>query len=115
MPPPDAFSRHSVEHRPSPHTDTPAGANGRLVSPLLENPRRHRYRIRLETLAGMSMRLEMLQVARLAPRLLADSAGLVTRFVLDQQQADGGFRGRDTSSDLYYSVFAIDCLDALQH
>ena len=62
----------------------------------------------------MSIRLEMLQVARLAPRLLADSAELVARFLAAQQNPDGGFRDRAQRSDLYYTVFAVEGLSALR-
>jgi hypothetical protein len=62
----------------------------------------------------MSLRLEMLQVARLAPSLLGDASELVERFVRSQQAADGGFFNRDGKSDLYYTSFAIDALTALQ-
>ncbi len=61
----------------------------------------------------MSLRLEMLQVARLAPRLLGDSAALVEEFLRGRQNADGGFSDRDGESDLYYTVFGIDSLIAL--
>lgn len=67
-----------------------------------------------ETVA-MSLRLEMLQVARLAPASLGEEASqLVETFVRSQQQADGGFADRDGRSDLYYTSFAIDALTALQ-
>jgi geranylgeranyl transferase type-2 subunit beta len=36
-----------------------------------------------------------------------------TRFVLDQQQDDGGFRGPLGGSDLYYTDFALRCLALL--
>jgi hypothetical protein len=62
----------------------------------------------------MSIRLEMLQVARLAPRVLGDSAALVGDFLLDQQNGDGGFKDRSGQSDLYYTVFGLDGLAALQ-
>lgn len=63
----------------------------------------------------MSLRLEMLQVARLARTVLGDeAAGLVENFVRSQQNDDGGFRDRDGESDLYYTSFAIDVLTALQ-
>src|SRR5438876_10095138 len=62
----------------------------------------------------MSMRLEMLQVARLAPRMLKESANLVRDFLFRQQNEDGGFKDRDGKSDLYYTVFGIDGLLALQ-
>ena len=62
----------------------------------------------------MSFRLEMLQVARVAPKLLGESAGLVRDFLLRQQNDDGGFRDRAGRSDLYYTVFALDGLLALR-
>ncbi|PYL00574.1 MAG: hypothetical protein DME19_04590 [Verrucomicrobia bacterium] len=62
----------------------------------------------------MSMRLEMLQVARLAPKLLGESAGLVRDFLQRQQNDDGGFKDRAGKSDLYYTVFGLDSLVALQ-
>ena len=63
----------------------------------------------------MSLRLEMLQVARLARSLLGDEAcSLVEAYVRSQQNPDGGFRDREGISDLYYTSFAIDALSALQ-
>ncbi len=62
----------------------------------------------------MSMRLEMLQVARLAPKLLGESTELVHDFLLRQQNEDGGFQDRGGKSDLYYTVFGLDGLLALQ-
>ncbi len=63
----------------------------------------------------MSLRLEMLQVARLAPTLLGDEAcGLIEQFILSQQHESGGFADRDGDADLYYTSFAIDALTALQ-
>ena len=62
----------------------------------------------------MSMRLEMLQVARLAPKLLGESAELVGHFLPRQQNEDGGFQDRSGKSDLYYTVFGLDGLLALQ-
>src|SRR5581483_288702 len=56
----------------------------------------------------------MLQVARLAPKLLGESSDLVRGFVCSQLRPDGGFAGRDGSSDLYYTVFALQALVALQ-
>lgn len=61
----------------------------------------------------MSLRLEMLQVARLAPQLLGDSADLVRDFLFAQLDAGGGFRGRGERADLYYTVFGLDGLHAL--
>jgi prenyltransferase beta subunit len=62
----------------------------------------------------MSLRLEMLQVARLAPKSLGESSELVRAFVFQQQNPDGGFKDRSGVSDLYYTVFALDTLIALQ-
>lgn len=63
----------------------------------------------------MSLRLEMLQVARLAPTILGEEASsLIAEFVLSQEHADGGFCDRDGHPDLYYTSFAIDALTALQ-
>jgi prenyltransferase beta subunit len=56
----------------------------------------------------------MLQVARLAPKLLGESTPLVLDFFLRQQHHDGGFRDRSGRSDLYYTVFGIEGLLALQ-
>ena len=62
----------------------------------------------------MSIRLEMLQVARLAPKMLGDATELVAKFVCSQQNEDGGFKDRHGVSDLYYTVFGLDALAALQ-
>jgi prenyltransferase beta subunit len=62
----------------------------------------------------MSVRLQMLQVARRAPKMLGESAELVREFLLRQQNDDGGFTDRNGQSDLYYTVFAVDGLLALE-
>lgn len=62
----------------------------------------------------MSMRLEMLQTARLAPRLLSDASELVARFTLDQLHPQGGFVDRGGDCDLYYTVFGLGNLLALR-
>jgi hypothetical protein len=62
----------------------------------------------------MSLRLEMLQVARLAPKLLGDSADLVAAFLRGQLNPDGGFKDRAGNSDLYYTVFGVEGLFALR-
>lgn len=63
----------------------------------------------------MSLRLEMLQVARLAPSLLGEEASLLIHdFIMSQEHIDGGFCDRDGDADLYYTSFAIDTLTALQ-
>jgi prenyltransferase beta subunit len=56
----------------------------------------------------------MLQIARLSPNVLGESAALVADFFKGQQNPDGGFRDRDGKSDLYYTAFGIGGLMALQ-
>ena len=56
----------------------------------------------------------MLQVARLSPQLLGDSARLVIDFLHGQLNADGGFRDRAGRSDLYYTVFGMEAMMALR-
>jgi prenyltransferase beta subunit len=62
----------------------------------------------------VSVRRETLQIARLAPKLLGDSADLVAQFIRGQLNADGGFRNRAGDSDLYYTVFGLQALLALR-
>src|SRR6266566_1363656 len=61
----------------------------------------------------MSLRLEMLQVARLACKVLGDSAELTRRFLYGQVNEDGGFKDRAGKNDLYYTVFGLQGLAAL--
>jgi prenyltransferase beta subunit len=56
----------------------------------------------------------MLQVARLAPRQLGESRDLVAAFLRSQLNDDGGFQDRTGHSDLYYTVFGLEGLVALQ-
>lgn len=56
----------------------------------------------------------MLQVARLSPTLLGDSRDLVESFLRSQMNPDGAFRNRAGDSDLYYTVFGLEALVALQ-
>ena len=55
----------------------------------------------------------MLAAASRAKDLLDDSAGLVADFLNARINNDGGFRGRSEQSDLYYTVFGIEGLIAL--
>lgn len=55
----------------------------------------------------MSLRLQLLQIARLAHRLLADSTPLVRDFFARQFNADGAAVNRDGKPDLYYTIFAL--------
>ena len=61
-----------------------------------------------------SLRLEMLQVARLAPKMLGDSAELVCDFLQRQFLPSGGAVDRVEKADLYYTIFALAGLEALQ-
>jgi hypothetical protein len=56
----------------------------------------------------------MLQVARLAPKLLQEAAEPVATFLRSQFNDDGGARDRGGRSDLYYTVFTLEGLIALQ-
>ncbi len=56
----------------------------------------------------------MLQVARLAPRHLADATDRVRSFLQAQFNDDGGGKDRAGNSDLYYTVFVLEGLVALQ-
>ena len=61
----------------------------------------------------MSLRLQMLQVARVAPKMLGESAGLVREFFLRQFTEEGGGRDRAGRADLYYTIFTLAGLQAL--
>ncbi|MEM9799307.1 MAG: prenyltransferase/squalene oxidase repeat-containing protein [Planctomycetota bacterium] len=61
----------------------------------------------------MSLRLEMLQVARLAPRVLGDAAPRVAGFLREQITPEGGGADREGRPDLYYTAFVLDALIAL--
>ena len=56
----------------------------------------------------------MLQVARLAPNLLAEAAPKVVAFLEGQLNGDGGAANRAGTSDLYYTAFVLDGLVALR-
>jgi prenyltransferase beta subunit len=56
----------------------------------------------------------MLQIARVAPKVLGDSADLVRAFFLRQFSAEGGGVDRAGRPDLYYTIFALAGLQALQ-
>jgi prenyltransferase beta subunit len=61
----------------------------------------------------MSLRLQLLQVARLAPRLLGDSTDLVRDFFARQITPAGGAGDRAGKPDLYYTIFALAGMQAL--
>lgn len=61
----------------------------------------------------MSLRLQLLQVARLSPRLLGDSTDLVREFFRHQITFEGAGRDRDGRPDLYYTIFALAGMQTL--
>lgn len=61
----------------------------------------------------MSLRLQLLQVARLSPRLLADSTDLVREFFRRQFTPEGAACDRGGKPDLYYTIFALAGAQAL--
>ena len=62
----------------------------------------------------MSLRLQMLQIARVAQKALGESAVLVRDFLLRQITPEGGGADRAGRPDLYYTIFVLAGLDALQ-
>jgi hypothetical protein len=56
----------------------------------------------------------MLQIARVAQKALGDSAGLVREFLLRQVTPEGGGADRAGRPDLYYTIFVLGGLEALQ-
>lgn len=60
----------------------------------------------------MSLRLQLLQVARLAPRLLGDSTDLVRNFFRRQLSAEGAGLDRAGRPDIYYTIFTLAGLQA---
>jgi len=56
----------------------------------------------------------MLRAASRARLALSDSAALVAGFIAGKFNEDGGFKGRAAGSDLYYTVFGIEALMALE-
>ena len=62
----------------------------------------------------MSLRLQLLQIARLSPRLLGDSTDLVRQFLAHQFGPEGAACDRGGKPDLYYTVFALAAAQALE-
>ncbi len=61
----------------------------------------------------MSMRLEMLQAVSLSLERLGDSSSLVGKYLYSQLSPEGGFLDRSGRADLYYTVFGLESLIAL--
>ncbi len=56
---------------------------------------------------------DMLAACNQATRALGNQAETVRTFVGAMQNPNGGYRGRGTQSDLYYTSFAVECTLAL--
>lgn len=61
----------------------------------------------------MSVRLQMLQVARRGVQALGESASLVRQFLRTSLNETGAGFDRDGRPDLYYTIFALAGLQAL--
>ena len=61
----------------------------------------------------MSIRLEMIRAVSRSKTVMEDSIGSVVNFLTACINPDGGFKGRDQQSDLYYTVFGLEALSAL--
>ena len=61
----------------------------------------------------MTIRQEMRAAARGAKAPLGDRAAGAAGFIAGREDPAGGFRGRGERGDLYYSVFALEALAAL--
>jgi prenyltransferase beta subunit len=61
----------------------------------------------------MSVRLQMLQVARLSQKVLGESVPLVEQFYTNHLTPQGGFPNRSGDCDLYYTGFGLAGLLAL--
>ncbi|HET6428950.1 MAG TPA: prenyltransferase/squalene oxidase repeat-containing protein [Phycisphaerae bacterium] len=61
----------------------------------------------------MTIRQEMLRAARRAGNLPPERRGPTARFVRSRLTAGGGFADRAGAADLYYTLFALECLTAI--
>ncbi len=65
-------------------------------------------------LPPVSVRIELLQVARLGAQMLGESADLVREFYRRQWTDTGAGRDRSDRPDLYYTVFTLNGCEALE-
>jgi len=61
----------------------------------------------------MTIRLEMIRAVSRSKAAMEDSISSVVNFLTACINTDGGFKGRDKQSDLYYTVFGLETLLAL--
>jgi prenyltransferase beta subunit len=62
---------------------------------------------------AMTIRLEMIRAVSRSKAAMEDSISSVVDFLTASISPDGGFKGRDKQSDLYYTVFGLEALLAL--
>ena len=63
--------------------------------------------------AAMTIRQEMIKAVSRSKAVMEDSISSVANFLTASINPDGGFKGRDKQSDLYYTVFGLEALIAL--
>jgi len=61
----------------------------------------------------MTIRQDLVRAAARAKEVLDESTNLVAQFLSSKIDPDGGFRGRSSKSDLYYTMFAIEGMIAV--
>jgi len=61
----------------------------------------------------MTIRRDLVISASRAKGVLGDSTGLVAEFLKSNLNSDGGFKGRSTDSDLYYTMFGIEAIHSI--
>lgn len=61
----------------------------------------------------MTIRQEMIRAVSRSETAMEDSISSVVNFLTASINPDGGFKGRDRKSDLYYTVFGLEALLAL--
>ncbi|MBW8015754.1 MAG: hypothetical protein FVQ82_06175 [Planctomycetes bacterium] len=61
----------------------------------------------------MTIRRDLVKAAVGAKGVLGESTGLVAEFLKSQVNPDGGFRGRSSESDLYYTMFGVEAMTAV--
>src|SRR5204862_5442593 len=72
-----------------------------------------RFSFQRFSFSKVNLRLQLLQVCRLAPRLLGDSTSLVQDFYRRQFNDHGAALDRGGRPDLYYTIFSLAGAQAL--
>ena len=62
----------------------------------------------------MAITSAMNDTAKLVKKFLDDeSLDLIRNYIISRKNPDGGFKGRDGRSDLYYTLFGLECSEVL--